>query len=178
MKSFCTASLALACALVLNPQLVAAQQGTHDRAAFEGRFTHAAGTGDVIGDAIERAIEDMSFVTRPIARRRLRNTNQPYRTIEVAVDGGVVAIRYDGRPAIVSPADGTPAPWTRDGEQLMVATRFSEGALVQTFTAEDGVRQNVYTMTPDGRRLILRVTLTSPRLPAPITYQLAYDRAR
>lgn len=178
MKSLCTASLAFACALLIGPETAAAQQAAAPGAAFEGRYTYAAGPGDPIGDAIERGIRDMSFVTRPIARRRLRNTNQPYRTIEVALVDGTVATRYDGRPAIVSPADGAAAPWMRDGEPLTVTTRFEAGALVQTFTAEDGVRENVYTLTPDGRRLILSVTLTSPRLPAPIRYQLAYERAR
>lgn len=146
--------------------------------SFDGTYTYVPQGGDVIGAAIERGIDDMSFVTRPIARRRLRSTNQPYGTIRLTAGDGRVSTAYDGRDPIVSPADGSPAAWSRDGEALTVHTRLSDGVLTQTFTAEDGVRENAFTLSPDRSRLTLRVTVRSPRLTEPIVYALTYERAR
>ena len=166
--------LALALAGVLVSSAAAAQEAAP---AFVGSWTYAAGQGDVIEAAIERGIDDMNFVTKPIARRRLRATNDAYSTIEVRIADGTVTTTLEGR-AIESPADGRAIRWTReDGEVMQVATSVRAGSLVQTFTAEDGSRENVYTVSGDGRRLTLQVTIRSGRLPQPITYRLAYDRA-
>ncbi|HEX6590143.1 MAG TPA: hypothetical protein VF039_14150, partial [Longimicrobiales bacterium] len=144
---------------------------------FVGSWTYASGQGDVIEAAIERGIDDMNFVTKPIARRRLRATNDAYTTVEVRIVDGTVTTVLEGR-AIESPADGRAIRWTReDGEVLQVATSIRNGTLVQTFTAEDGSRENVYSVSPDGRRLTLQATIRSGRLPQPIVYRLQYERA-
>lgn len=142
-----------------------------------GAWILAPQQGNVIEAAIDRGIDDMNFVTKPIARRRLRATNDAYATIELRIADGNVTTVLAGR-AIESPADGRAIRWTReDGEGMQVATALREGTLVQTFEAEDGSRENVYSVSPDGRRLTLQATIRSGRLPQPIVYRLAYDRA-
>ena len=141
-----------------------------------GSWRLASQPADVIERAIERGIDDMSFITKPIARRRLRSTNDAYATVEVRVDPAEVTTVLEGR-AITSPADGRAISWRReDGETMQVSTALRDGALVQTFMAEDGSRENVYSVSPDGGRLTLQVTIRSGRLPAPIVYRLLYDR--
>lgn len=142
-----------------------------------GSYSYVQESGDIVGDAIERGIRDMSFITKPIARRRLRNTNRPYRTITLLLSESEISTTYDGRAPIRSPADGTAVRWRReDGEMLDVSTSLRDGALTQTFTAEDGSRENAFILSPDGTGLTLQVTLRSERLPAPITYRLLYRR--
>ena len=144
---------------------------------FVGAWTYASQPADVIAQAIERGIDDMNFVTKPIARRRLRATNDPYSAVEIRVGGSEVTTVLEGR-SITSPADGRAIQWRReDGEVLQVSTSLRNGTLVQSFTAEDGSRENVYSVSPDGRRMTIQVTIRSERLPAPITYRLLYDRA-
>lgn len=169
---------ALAVALVGAITLAVPAAAQEVAAPFVGSWTYVAQSGDVIGDAIERGTADMNFVTRPIARRRLRATNSPYATMEIRVGGGSVTTLLEGRD-VTSPADGRAIAWTReDGEVMQVATSLrDDGTLVQTFTAQDGSRENVYSVSPDGRRLTLQVTIRSERLPSPITYRLLYDRA-
>ena len=146
-------------------------------AAFVGSWRYATQSADVIERAIERGIDDMNFVTKPIARRRLRATNDRYSTVVVRNVGGEITTVLEGRP-ITSPADGRTIQWRReDGEVLAVSTAIRNGTLVQTFVAEDGSRENVYSVSGDGRILTLQVTIRSDRLPAPIVYQLVYDRA-
>ena len=144
--------------------------------AWLGSWTYATQPSDVIDRAIERGIDDMNFAIKPIARRRLRATNDPYATVELRMADGRVTTVLEGR-AITSPADGSTIDWRReDGEVLKVATALRNGTLVQTFTAEDGLRENVYSVAADGR-LTIQVTIRSDRLPAPIVYRLLYDRA-
>lgn len=143
---------------------------------FAGSWRYATQPADVIERAIERGIEEMNFITRPVARRRLRATNHGYSTIEVRVADGTITTVLEGR-TITSPADGREIQWRReDGELLRVSTSNRDGALVQSFAAEDGSRENVYVVSADGRRLTLHVTIRSERLPAPISYRLLYDR--
>jgi hypothetical protein len=57
-----------------------------------------------------------------------------------------------------------------------VSTAWEGGRLRQSFVAEDGRRDNHFTVSEDGRRLTLEVTVTSPRLSAPLRYRLNYVR--
>jgi len=166
---------ALALLALAAPQPAAAQAAPGVD-AFAGDWAYQPDRSDDIERAIERGIDDMNFITKRIARGRLRSTNEPYRTIAIAAPDGRVSTSYDGRAAIVSPADGTPIRWRReDGEMLDVATLMEEGTLVQTFVAEDGSRENRFRLNDDGT-LDLIVTIRSERLPAPIVYRLGYRR--
>jgi len=164
-----------ACLLAL-PGAAAAQAG--EGATLKGTFVYDASASDNVNQAIDEAIARMNFALRPIARGRLRKTNQPYRRVSIDYTAAQVHIGTDGRPAIVTPANGTPVDWTReDGEKLKVSTEWENGKLEQTFQAEDGRRVNTYSIGQDGRTLSMLVTITSPRLSRPLTYTLRYRRA-
>jgi hypothetical protein len=47
----------------------------------------------------------------------------------------------------------------------------------QTIADKDGVRRNTYVPLAAGQRLRLHVTVTSPRLPGPLNYQLLFAKA-
>jgi hypothetical protein len=145
--------------------------------ALDGTYTYLEAESDPIRPAIDRAVARMNFITRPIARGRLTKTNTPYRTLTIGRAEGNISIVTDQRAPIVSPPDGSPIKWTReDGEVFDVTTRWVEGALEQTFVAEDGQRKNVYVLAADGSTLEMRVTVTSPRLAEPVSYTLRYRR--
>jgi len=76
-----------------------------------------------------------------------------------------------------SPADGSPVGWTgSDGATWRVSQRLVPGGLVQTFTGKDAERENTVRFLADGR-LRLEVVVRSARLPAALTYALAYAPA-
>ncbi|HEX2203663.1 MAG TPA: hypothetical protein VHG91_10210 [Longimicrobium sp.] len=165
-------ALALLVAAAL-PGAAEAQQGT-----LRGTWRFNAQASDNIQTAINTAVARMNFVTRPIARGRLRNTNQPYQRIVADFNQQQVTLTFDQRPAITTPANGTPIKWTReDNEVLDVSTEWENGVLEQTFKAEDGQRVNRYSVSGDGATMTMNVTITSPRLPQPLTYKLVYNRA-
>lgn len=145
-------------------------------AALAGTFTLNRQKSDNVNQAVDQAVNRVNAILRPIARGRLRSTNQPYQRVVVAQQGTQLSIITDRRAAILTPAAGTPVRWRReDGETLNVSTRWNGQSLVQTFAAEDGQRVNTYTMNPDGT-MTIAVTVTSGRLPRPLTYRLVYDK--
>ncbi|HEX7049680.1 MAG TPA: hypothetical protein VF188_05660 [Longimicrobiales bacterium] len=146
-------------------------------AALAGRFAYVADESDDIEQAIDRGTAELNFFKRPIARGRLRDVNAAYQTVEIEQTRSSIAIGFDGHPPIVTPADGAPIRWRRDdGEVFRVRAEWLDDALIQVFTADDGQRENLYTLDPDGRTLRMRVTITSRQLPAPIVYTLVYRR--
>jgi hypothetical protein len=124
---------------------------------------------------IEAATAPMNFITRPIARSRLKQTNSVYRTIRIERESGGIAIQYDQRQPQRMPADGQTVQWTReDGQTFLISTRVDGDDLVQTYQAEDGRRTNRFHVDPASRILTLKVTVTSPRLPGPLDYAITY----
>jgi hypothetical protein len=141
-----------------------------------GVFVNEAQSNDVIGKAIETVVAKMNFIKRPIARGRLKKTNPLYQHIEISRNASTIEVRFDAGKPVLLPQDGSVARWTRDdGEQFDVTGKLQGETLVQTFAAEDGQRVNTFSVGADGK-LMLQVTLTSPQLPEPVRYQLAYRR--
>ena len=127
---------------------------------------------------IDQATAPMNFLTRPIARSRLRSVNVVFRRIQVVRASGEVSITFDDRQPIHMPLDGTPVPWTReDGEKMTVAARMDGDDLEQTFFAHDGERVNHFHVDPASRTLRFQVTVRSGRLPGPVAYTVDYRPA-
>jgi hypothetical protein len=144
---------------------------------LQGTFISANTGSEPIDQAIEAGVAKMNFIKRPIARSRLKKTNPLYQRIEIRQDGARISVRYDEGKPIVMPLDGSAVQWTRDdGEIFDVSARAGATQLQQTFKADDGQRVNEFSLAPDGA-LTLQVTLTSPQLPAPVTYTLSYRRS-
>jgi len=124
---------------------------------------------------IEKATAPMNFITRPIARGRLKKTNPAYQRIRIERTPKEFVIQYDDRQAQHMPADGSSVAWKReDGEVFQIATRVDKDDLVQTYKAEDGERTNVFHLDPASRALTLTVTVKSHKLPAPVVYAITY----
>lgn len=169
-QRFAPLFLAFALAALL-PAATRAQESS-----MRGTFTLNRQASDNVRQAIDAAVARMNFVTRPIARGRLVRTNAAYERVVIAFDQREVTVTFDQRAAIKSPANGTPIKWTReDGEVFDLSTEWENGRLEQTFKAEDGQRVNVFSV--DGNTLTMNVTITSPRLSAPLRYKLVYNRA-
>jgi hypothetical protein len=147
-------------------------------AGLRGTFVLDRAASADVNAAIDRAVAPLNVVVRQIARPRLRRTNQPYGRVVLDWSPAEVSITTDARAPIRTAPAGTPVRWRRpeDGEWLNVSTVWQGATLRQTFAAEDGQRVNDYTLSPDGRTLTLNVTVTSPRLPRPLTYRLVYGR--
>ena len=173
----------LALLSVLLPAALSAQQTA---SPLRGTWNINRAQSDDINAAINRTVAKMNMVVRQIARPRLRSTNTAYPSLVMRYDQSSVRVDMAGRPSVSSPANGQPVLWQRDtgatcremkGDCVRVSTEWEGGNLKQTFQAEDGRRVNVYSVSSDGKTMSMNVTITSPRLPQPLTYKLVYNRA-
>ena len=152
----------------------AARAQTH----LNGTWTLNRQQSDDVDATIEGVIRRMNFVVRPVARGRLRKTNVAYERLVIGTTQDRVNVTYDERAPVITPVNGAAVKWRReDGEEFDVSTQWEDGRLEQTFRTSGGHRVNVYSVSPDGRTLTMDVTLTSPRLSAPLRYKLVFDRA-
>lgn len=172
--------LAIAALLTLPSARVAAQESPR----LSGAWTLDPERSDDVDAKINQSIAGMNLIVRQVARPRLRSLNVPYSRLTFSL-GENVSVEMPGSPTVASPANGEPVFWHRGlggpcpemkRACMVVTTTWEDGALVQTFRSEDGQRQNVFTVSPDGTTLTMAATMTSPRLPAPLVYRLVYTR--
>jgi hypothetical protein len=141
---------------------------------FGGVWKHASDSG--IEAAIEETVKDMNFIKRPIARGRLKETNPAYQRVTMTIGSQEIAIQYDARNPIKTPASGTAVPWTReDGKTFQVTAKVDGNKLVQTFKNDEGERTNIWQLGADGK-LNLAVTVKSGSLPKPLTYSISFGK--
>jgi hypothetical protein len=146
--------------------------------AMSGAYVLDAGRSDDVNRAIEGAVARLAFVTRPIARGKLRKTSVPAKRLTIALRGDNVTVAFDGRAPMAFRSNGAPVKWTReDGEQLTVSASISADTLSVITRSDDEQRTTAYRNSPDGKSLNAYITVTSPRLPAPLIYKLVYSRS-
>lgn len=156
--------------------LIVATAAQADEPALQGTFLNEQQSAQTIETAIETSVAKMNFIKRPIARSRLKKTNEAHRRVEITIGIGEISIAFDGRKPVQMPADGSTIHWTReDGETFEVNAVRDGNRLVQTFKAEDGTRANAFSIGADGQ-LSMQVTLTSPQLDQPLVYTLTFSR--
>jgi putative oxidoreductase len=145
-----------------------------------GSYTYilAADSSDDVRGAVNRTVEPMSFITRPIARGRLNATNPTPQDVKVDILGDTLSVGFDGGTPVVTPLDGATVPWQSSltHETYQCHATVQGDTVSQSITAPDGVRQNSYLFIDGGNRLRLRVTVTSHRLPGPLVYDLLFRR--
>lgn len=177
MRHPATPSFTLWC-IILLLSLSSASAQKPQTPSLQGTYTLNTAASDDVDKAIEATIKGMNFIARPIARKRLRETNvPPYQRIVISYTQAEVSITTDQRAPIRTSPNGTPVDWTReDGEKFKVSTVWESGKLKQTFKGKDGQRVNTYSISADGKTLAMQVSVTSPRLPRPLTYKVVYRR--
>lgn len=144
---------------------------------LSGTYQAVSDRGNDIAEAIDKAVAKMNFIKRPIARGRLSRTNFAYKEIRIELGATEAEITYDTQAPIRMTLGGEPIKWKRaDGEVFDVSANLDNGALVQTYKAEDGVRVNSFSKDANGT-LQLAVEVSSPQLPEPVKYTLLYRPA-
>lgn len=146
--------------------------------SLAGTFKLDAAKSDQVAPAIDRCLASVNPLIRLVAKGRLSETNKPYASVTIAIQGPKVSVQRPGAPIVSGPSNGSFFAWTReDGEQLQVSLKLTgTKRLVQTFKAKDGQRVNTYELTEDGKDLRMAVQVSSDKLPQPLTYTLAYAR--
>lgn len=133
---------------------------------------------DDVKAAIERSIQHMNFIIRPIARHRLTRTNHPPAHLTFANHADTLVVTFEGANPIVTPRDGSPVPWVSgvSREVYRVKATVAADTLHQTIMASDGHRIDDFVFSEAGQKVRLDVRLYADRLPAPLIYSLIFRR--
>jgi hypothetical protein len=133
---------------------------------------------DDVKAAIERSIQHMNFIIRPIARHRLTRTNHPPAHLTFITHADTLVVTFEGANPIVTPRDGSPVPWVSgvSREVYRVKATVAGDTLHQTIMASDGHRIDDFVFSDAGQKVRLDVRLFADRLPAPLIYSLIFRR--
>jgi hypothetical protein len=136
-------------------------------------------SSESIPAAVNRTVQHMSFITRPIARGRLNKVNPLPQKVVVEVTKDTLAVAFDGGNPIATPLSGDSVQWinTLTQEKDEAHASVSGDTARQIITAHDGQRENAYVFPNNGASLQMLVTVTSHRLPQPLTYKLVFTRS-
>jgi hypothetical protein len=169
-----TLCLVLLCsAMFLGSSTRAAAQ----KSGLDGTYILDETDSDNMNEVIEDAVGKLNFLTRDIARGRLKKLNPAYRQVAITSSPNEISVTVDNQPPLRTPAKGAPVAWVGpDGRKVNVSMQLAGQRLEQTFTSANGRRVNDYTLSSDGLTLTMQVTETSPRLPQGIKYKQVYRR--
>jgi hypothetical protein len=165
--------------LVAVPSLPRAARADDDRARFAASFRYAGSSSEQAARraAIDRGIDTLFFMIRGIARSRLSEGTKIEPWVAFSFDAETIRVR-DPSGDDVSPASGAPVEQVSGGDRAKLSQRIAAGTVTQTFVADAGQRRNEWTLSPDSNRLLLKVTVSSPKLSRPVIYTLTYERVR
>ena len=146
---------------------------------IEGKYRFVGGDAEkkALEDAIEKVVQEMNFIKRPIARGRLKDRNGIASSWQFTVAGGQIKAVAEGVMTWTTPESGAQADVkTSTGDDAKLSMKIVDNKLFQTFTTKEGKREAVFTLGADGATLKMDVTLTSSQLPMPLKYTLTYKK--
>jgi hypothetical protein len=149
------------------------------RARFAGSYRYAGTEAEqrARAQAIEHSLEALFFAVRGIARAKVVERTRIMPTCRFEFIEGSIRSTVPGHAVAISPETGAPAPYRVGDDAIVLSQRFEGQRLVQVFRADEGgTRTNEFTLSADGALLVMKATLSSPRLPIPVVYTLTYRR--
>lgn len=150
------------------------------RQRYSGTYVYAGGEEEraAVARAVDRAVEDMSFLARGFARSALMDRAAVRESYTIFFDeAGRLGVLSPGELPEVSPADGTPVQVVnRLGDESELTQQFIDGVLVQRGRTADGGGSTAFDLQPDGQTLLVRRTMDSSKLTQPVKYTLTYRR--
>ena len=155
------------------------QQGFAQDVSLTGVWTHSRDAKEQAGryGAIDQVANNMNRLMRGRAREMLRAKTTPHSTIQITDEGDRVTFsgkkhrvtfKTDGKPTRVVSERGTAtARAQRKNEKLILTSQGKDG----------GVQTTIHSLSEDGTRLVLDVSITAKMFKSPIRYKTTYHRA-
>lgn len=130
---------------------------------------------DSVDAAIDRAVRHMGWLSRPVARRRLRLNNPQPQALSLTMSDDTVIVALGRDAPLALPRDGNVVPWRDpEGEIVHASLAVRGDTLTQAVIGKDGRADSRFLFGDDGRHVLMSVTITSPHLPAPVVYTIGF----
>lgn len=152
-------------------------------APLAGAYRFIGGESEIerMDRAIDDAVEELNFLIRGLARRRLREPNFPSERLRIVEEGAQIRIERTGQPDIAAPADGSPIEWRNpeNGNTLEIRHEMAgPRVLEQQMRGDRGLSVNRYVLSDDGSNLTVRTVITADKLSAPVRFSTTYAREK
>ncbi|MFO0558836.1 MAG: hypothetical protein U0269_12535 [Polyangiales bacterium] len=144
---------------------------------FTGVWRFAGGDAErrAFEASVSRTVQGMGWIVEGIAASRLRERSPIPDVITIRVENNVIEYTGVRGRLFRTPADGTSVQTTNpQGEPISLTTRITGNQMVRLGSRADGSRREVLTV--NGNTLVIEGTVTSPRLPRPLTYRFTYRK--
>lgn len=153
--------------------------GTAVSADFSGIYSWSGAPEDKtsMSQAVVQAASHVPAIIRPIVRRKIVAVVVPYKSIEMAVTNGVITFnRNASDQPITAEIGGKAVKYARSSDgKLSDVTFVTDGEkLRQTYTNDDGSRENLFSLSEDGRLLTMEVTIRPRIISSSISLTLTY----
>lgn len=146
--------------------------------ALQVAYTVVPQESDDINASIDRAVEHMNFIARPIARHRLRVNNPLPAHLELDVRTDSIVILRGDEPRAALPRDETAVPWrSLGGDKCQVSATLVGDTLTERIVAHGGESEARYVFLDGGHRIRQEVRITSSHLPQPVVYAVTFVKA-
>jgi hypothetical protein len=144
---------------------------------FVGNYHFAGGDRERAARdaAIDDVVEDMNFLVRGIARKRLKESNRIPERVSISRKDSKLTIRLDDRTYTAPINGGAVDVVGITGAEMKLRHRVISGRIEQIFEGKDGGRMNQLELDGEGR-LTIHVRVFSDRLPKDLRYKLTYGR--
>jgi hypothetical protein len=164
--------------IALSLVLVATATRLQAQAQLNGRYVYDARASDSLPAVIDRAVEGVGVLMRPMARQYLSRSLVAPEWLRITYEAPNVSIATNRTVTPINgPVNGAPVHIDRGSEVLEVSTTWANGRLERTISSEGMLRVNTYSLSPNGNTLTMTARMTSPQMDQPLTYRLVFQRA-
>lgn len=144
---------------------------------FTGVWRFAGGDAErrAFEASVTRTVQGMGWLIEGMAAGRLRERSPIPDVITIRVENNVIEYTGVRGRLFRTPADGSAVQTNNpQGEPITLTTRINGNQMIRFGSRADGTRREVLTV--NGNTLVVEGTVTSPRLPRPLTYRFTYRR--
>lgn len=145
--------------------------------AWVGRYRFVGGHAELEARdaAIEEVVAELNVLIRGMARDRLTKANPIPKTLKVSREGDELSVSHDGRERTVN-LDGK-AVTTKNlfGNPIEYRVEVDQRRLREFIVGEGGRQANTWRRKGSGR-IVVKVQVSSPRLPKSLVYSLTFAK--
>lgn len=145
--------------------------------SFSGEWTHTGGKAEAEQrkKAIETMTKDLNVFVRGKARGKLGEQTAPAKMLKLEVDEESMKLTRDGK-AMKLQLGADPIVVKKNGKEGRVTARRKGNTLIVTTAGDNGRRVATYSISPDGQKLYISMTMKSKKLDGALAYKETYSR--
>jgi len=164
-----------ATATLVVPSIARAADNEHIKPFLAGfRWVGGDAEREARDKAIEAVVSEMNFLTRGIARDKLKETNPIAAKLTFASSDTALTATMDAR-SYTAPLDGGNVKVKSiTGDDMQMCFKIKKGAIDQIFAGDEKGRSNGFRH--EENKIVMNVRVHASKLPKDLVYKVTYER--